>query len=111
EGSTLRDPWWHPYDETLGKALRQTAAVLYGRPSIRAGALRAGAAPLLKLGGRGAPARCPPPPSTLTQRCLSGSRALAAQPSPARSSTALDSGPGSRPWVGLVDPAVDELDG
>jgi acyl-CoA reductase-like NAD-dependent aldehyde dehydrogenase len=52
EGSALRDPWWHPYDETLGKALRQTAAVLYGRPSIRAGALRAGAAPLLKLGGR-----------------------------------------------------------
>jgi succinate-semialdehyde dehydrogenase/glutarate-semialdehyde dehydrogenase len=52
EGSALRDPWWHPYDETLGKALRQTAAVLYGRPSIRAGALRAGAAPLLRLGGR-----------------------------------------------------------
>ncbi len=52
EGSTLRDPWWHPYDETLGKALKQTAAILYGRPSIRAAALRDGAAPLLKLGGR-----------------------------------------------------------
>jgi len=52
EPSKIRDPWWHPYDETLGKALRQTASVLYGRPSIRAGALRAGAAPLLKLGAR-----------------------------------------------------------
>jgi acyl-CoA reductase-like NAD-dependent aldehyde dehydrogenase len=52
EGSVLRDPWWHPYDETLGRALRQTAGVLYGRRSTRAGALRAGAAPLLRLGGR-----------------------------------------------------------
>ena len=52
EPSTVRDPWWHPYDETLGRALRQTAAVLYGRPSIRAGALRDGAGPLLKLGAR-----------------------------------------------------------
>jgi acyl-CoA reductase-like NAD-dependent aldehyde dehydrogenase len=52
ESSTVRDPWWHPYDETLGRALRQTASILYGRPSIRAGALRDGAAPLLKLGAR-----------------------------------------------------------
>jgi succinate-semialdehyde dehydrogenase/glutarate-semialdehyde dehydrogenase len=52
EPSKVRDPWWHPYDETLGRALRQTASVLYGRPSIRIAALRAGAAPLLKLGGR-----------------------------------------------------------
>jgi acyl-CoA reductase-like NAD-dependent aldehyde dehydrogenase len=52
EPSTIRNPWWHPYDETLGKALRQTAIVLYGRPSIRAAALRAGAVPLLKLGSR-----------------------------------------------------------
>jgi acyl-CoA reductase-like NAD-dependent aldehyde dehydrogenase len=52
EPSAVRDPWWHPYDETLGKALKQTAAILYGRPSIRAGALRDGAAPLLKLGAR-----------------------------------------------------------
>jgi acyl-CoA reductase-like NAD-dependent aldehyde dehydrogenase len=52
EPSHIRDPWWHPYDETLGKALKQTAAILYGRPSIRAGALRQGAAPLLKLGVR-----------------------------------------------------------
>ncbi len=52
EPSMLRNAWWHPYDETLGKAMRQTASVLYGRPSIRAAALRSGAAPLLKLGAR-----------------------------------------------------------
>jgi acyl-CoA reductase-like NAD-dependent aldehyde dehydrogenase len=50
--SKVRDPWWHPYDETLGRALRQTAVTLYGRPSIRAAALRDGAVPLLKLGAR-----------------------------------------------------------
>ena len=52
ESSAIRNPWWHPYDETLGRALKQTASVLYGRPSIRAAALRDGAAPLLKLGSR-----------------------------------------------------------
>jgi acyl-CoA reductase-like NAD-dependent aldehyde dehydrogenase len=52
EPSQVKNPWWHPYDETLGKALRQSAKILYGRPSIRAGALKDGAAPLLKLGAR-----------------------------------------------------------
>jgi acyl-CoA reductase-like NAD-dependent aldehyde dehydrogenase len=52
EPSRLRDPWWHPYDETLGRALQHAATVLYGRPSIRAGALRAGMGPLLKMGAR-----------------------------------------------------------
>ena len=52
EPSTVRNPWWYPYDETLGRALRQTAAALYGRPSTRLGALRAGTGPLLKLGVR-----------------------------------------------------------
>jgi acyl-CoA reductase-like NAD-dependent aldehyde dehydrogenase len=52
EGSALRDPWWHPYDETLGNALSSTATILYGRPSIRARALRDGMTPLLRLGGR-----------------------------------------------------------
>ena len=52
EPSTVRDPWWHPYDETLGKALRHTATILYGRPSIRAGALKDGIRPLMRLGGR-----------------------------------------------------------
>jgi acyl-CoA reductase-like NAD-dependent aldehyde dehydrogenase len=52
EPSRIRNAWWHPYDETLGRALRQTATILYGRPSIRAGALRDGAGPLLKVGAR-----------------------------------------------------------
>ena len=52
DGSPIKDPWWHPYDETLGKAFRQAAKVLYGRPSIRAGALRDGLGPLLKVGAR-----------------------------------------------------------
>jgi succinate-semialdehyde dehydrogenase/glutarate-semialdehyde dehydrogenase len=52
EGSAVRDAWWHPYDETLGKALRQSAKILYGRPSIRAAALRDGLGPLLKVGAR-----------------------------------------------------------
>jgi acyl-CoA reductase-like NAD-dependent aldehyde dehydrogenase len=52
EPGRVRDPWWHPYDETLGRALRQAATVLYGRPSIRAAALRDGAVPLLRLGAR-----------------------------------------------------------
>ena len=52
EPSTVRNAWWHPYDETLGKAFRQTAKILYGRPSIRAGALKDGVEPLLKLGTR-----------------------------------------------------------
>ncbi len=52
EPSRVRDPWWYPYDETLGRALRQAATVLYGRPSIRAGALRAGMGPLIKVGAR-----------------------------------------------------------
>ena len=52
EPSRVRNPWWYPYDETLGRALRQAATVLYGRPSIRAGALRDGLEPLLKVGVR-----------------------------------------------------------
>jgi succinate-semialdehyde dehydrogenase/glutarate-semialdehyde dehydrogenase len=52
EPSKVKDPWWHPYDETLGRALRQSATILYGRPSIRAAALKEGLDPLLRLGGR-----------------------------------------------------------
>jgi len=52
EPSTMRNAWWHPYDETLGRALRETATILYGRPSIRAGALRDGLGPLMRVGGR-----------------------------------------------------------
>ncbi len=52
EPSRLKNPWWHPYDETLGRALRQSATILYGRPSIRAAALKEGLDPLLRLGSR-----------------------------------------------------------
>jgi succinate-semialdehyde dehydrogenase/glutarate-semialdehyde dehydrogenase len=52
EPSAVRNAWWHPYDETLGKALRQSATILYGRPSIRARALKEGVGPLLKVGAR-----------------------------------------------------------
>ncbi|MGZ4197651.1 MAG: aldehyde dehydrogenase family protein [Solirubrobacteraceae bacterium] len=52
EPGAVRNAWWHPYDETLGTALRSAATILYGRPSIRAGAIREGLGPLLKLGGR-----------------------------------------------------------
>jgi N-formylglutamate amidohydrolase len=52
EPSKVANAWWHPYDETLGKALRETATILYGRPSIRARALRDGSVPLLKVGAR-----------------------------------------------------------
>ncbi len=52
EPSVIRDAWWYPYDETLGHALRAAATVLYGRPSIRAAALRDGIAPLSRLGAR-----------------------------------------------------------
>jgi acyl-CoA reductase-like NAD-dependent aldehyde dehydrogenase len=52
EPGRTRDPWWHPYDETLGAALRQAAVILYGRPSIRARGLEQGLAPLARLGWR-----------------------------------------------------------
>jgi succinate-semialdehyde dehydrogenase/glutarate-semialdehyde dehydrogenase len=52
EGSPVKNAWWHPYDETLGKALRQSAKILYGRPSIRAAALKDGLGPLLRVGAR-----------------------------------------------------------
>jgi acyl-CoA reductase-like NAD-dependent aldehyde dehydrogenase len=52
EPSSMRNPWWHPYDETLGKAFRQAAQFLYGPGSSKATALRDGAGSLLTLGGR-----------------------------------------------------------
>ena len=52
EGATMRDPWWHPYDETLGKAFRQSAKLLYGPAAARGRALRDGAVPLTKVGAR-----------------------------------------------------------
>jgi acyl-CoA reductase-like NAD-dependent aldehyde dehydrogenase len=52
EGSALRDAWWHPYDETLGRALGSTAKLLYGPAAARGRALRDGAVPLTRLGAR-----------------------------------------------------------
>ncbi|MGI8944676.1 MAG: aldehyde dehydrogenase family protein [Thermoleophilaceae bacterium] len=50
EPSRTRNFWWHPYDESLVKALHAAAQLLYGRDSERAGALRRGAPSLAKLG-------------------------------------------------------------
>ncbi len=52
EPSAVRDAWWHPYDETLGKALRATAELLYRPAAARRRALREGAVPLTRLGAR-----------------------------------------------------------
>lgn len=52
EPGMARDFWWHPYDRTLGDAVRASARLLYGRGATRAKALREGAGPLLKVGGR-----------------------------------------------------------
>jgi acyl-CoA reductase-like NAD-dependent aldehyde dehydrogenase len=52
EPSRTRDLWWHPYDEVLGKALRASARLLYGRNGQRGQALREGAVPLLRVTGR-----------------------------------------------------------
>jgi succinate-semialdehyde dehydrogenase/glutarate-semialdehyde dehydrogenase len=52
EPGLTRDFWWHPYDRTLGEAIRASAKVLYGKGETRTKALREGAAPLLRVGGR-----------------------------------------------------------
>jgi succinate-semialdehyde dehydrogenase/glutarate-semialdehyde dehydrogenase len=52
EPSHVGNSWWHPYDETLGQALKASATLLYGRPSIRARALRDGVRPLMRVGAR-----------------------------------------------------------
>jgi acyl-CoA reductase-like NAD-dependent aldehyde dehydrogenase len=52
EPGLTRDFWWHPYDRTLGEAVRASAKLLYGRGAMRTQALREGAGPLLKVGIR-----------------------------------------------------------
>jgi acyl-CoA reductase-like NAD-dependent aldehyde dehydrogenase len=52
EPGLARDFWWHPYDRTLGEAVRTSAQLLYGKGAERTKALREGAGPLLKVGGR-----------------------------------------------------------
>jgi acyl-CoA reductase-like NAD-dependent aldehyde dehydrogenase len=48
----LRDFWWHPYDESVAKALHSSAQLLYGRDDDKPGALRRGAIPIARLAGR-----------------------------------------------------------
>jgi acyl-CoA reductase-like NAD-dependent aldehyde dehydrogenase len=52
EPGLVRDFWWHPYDRTLGEAVRASAKLLYGTGSARSTALREGIGPLLKVGAR-----------------------------------------------------------
>jgi acyl-CoA reductase-like NAD-dependent aldehyde dehydrogenase len=52
EPGMTRDFWWHPYDRTMGEAVRASAKLLYGKGAERSKALREGAGPLLKLGRR-----------------------------------------------------------
>jgi acyl-CoA reductase-like NAD-dependent aldehyde dehydrogenase len=52
EPGLTRDFWWHPYDSTLGEAVRSSANLLYGKGAVRTRALRDGAGPLLKVGRR-----------------------------------------------------------
>ena len=44
--------WWHPYDATLGAAIRTSAGLLYGADGSRLKALREGGGALLKTGAR-----------------------------------------------------------
>ena len=49
EPSRTRNFWWHPYDESLGRAMDASAKLLYGRDADKWGALRRGAVPLAKF--------------------------------------------------------------
>ncbi|HYN49611.1 MAG TPA: aldehyde dehydrogenase family protein, partial [Thermoleophilaceae bacterium] len=50
EPSRVRNFWWHPYDESLSRAMSASARLLYGRDSDKAAALRRGLVPLLRVG-------------------------------------------------------------
>ena len=52
EPGLTRDFWWHPYDRTLGEAVRASAKLLYGKGAMRTQALREGTGPLLRVGAR-----------------------------------------------------------
>src|SRR5215210_3243828 len=52
EPGLTRNFWWHPYDRTLGDAVRSSARLIYGRNGERVEALRQGIGPLLKVGAR-----------------------------------------------------------
>jgi succinate-semialdehyde dehydrogenase/glutarate-semialdehyde dehydrogenase len=40
--------WWHPYDASLGRTMREAARLLYGRDEDKLGALRRGARPFAR---------------------------------------------------------------
>jgi acyl-CoA reductase-like NAD-dependent aldehyde dehydrogenase len=50
EPGRLRNFWWHPYDESLGRAVHASAQLLYGRDEDKRGALRDGAGSLARMG-------------------------------------------------------------
>jgi succinate-semialdehyde dehydrogenase/glutarate-semialdehyde dehydrogenase len=53
EPALVRDFWWHPYDEALGRAMRSAAHLLYSRRDAdRQRALREGIGPMLKVARR-----------------------------------------------------------
>jgi acyl-CoA reductase-like NAD-dependent aldehyde dehydrogenase len=52
EPGLARDFWWHPYDRTLGDAVRASAKLIYSRNGHRLSALREGIGPLIKVGAR-----------------------------------------------------------
>src|SRR4051812_46366089 len=50
DSGRLRDFWWQPYDEALGRAVHASAQLLYGRDEDKRGALRDGAGSLARVG-------------------------------------------------------------
>src|SRR5215213_2481541 len=52
EPGFTRDFWWHPYDSTLGDAVRASAKILYGKGAQRTKALGEGMGPLIQVGRR-----------------------------------------------------------
>jgi Aldehyde dehydrogenase family len=52
EPGLTRDFWWHPYDRTLGDAVRASAKLVYGRKGDRWTGLREGLRPLFTVGRR-----------------------------------------------------------
>ena len=47
-----RDFWWHPYDDTLGEAIKASTGLLYGGDGSKVKILRDGGGSLLKTGAR-----------------------------------------------------------
>ena len=47
--SRTLNPWWFPYEESLGSALRSAAQLAFGRDADKRAALQRGAVPLARL--------------------------------------------------------------